>query len=183
MKKWIAGIGIAILLCGCGAQPTFETVTDDDALPVLAVTRKIDLDLPKDASQPVMKTDGGDTLYICNGYTLTMQTLPGGDLDRTMRQITGYGKNQLRSVRTRISMADRYDLVWSAAGEGGDQVLRAVVLDDSQNHYVITVSADAENAGDLQKTWNQLLRSVSLRTDSGIPGTDPGTDLQPTGGK
>ena len=165
MKKWIAMIGVAVLLAGCGAKATFETVTDDDALPVSVVVRRIDLELPKEASQPVMKTDGGDTLYMCNGYTLTMQTLPGGDLDRTMRQITGYGKDQLHSVRTRIPMADRYDLVWSAAGEGGDQILRAAVLDDGQNHYAVTVSADAESAGDLQKNWNQLLGSVSLRTD------------------
>ena len=165
MKKWIAMIGIAALLCGCGAQATFETVTDDDALPVSVVVRQIDLELPKEASQPVMKTDSGDTLYICNGYTLTLQTLPGGDLDRTMRQIAGYGKDQLHFIQTNIPDGKRYDFVWTAVGEGGDQVLRAAVLDDGQSHYAITVAADADDAGSLQKTWNQLLGSVSLRTD------------------
>lgn len=165
MKKWIAMIGVAVLLAGCGAKATFETVTDDDALPVSVVVRQIELELPKDATQPVMKTDGGDTLYICNGYTLTLQTLPGGDLDRTLRQVSGYGKDQLHFVQTNIPDGKRYDFVWSAAGEGGDQVLRSAVLDDGQNHYAVTVAADAVDAGSLQKTWNQLLGSVSLRTD------------------
>lgn len=165
MRKWFALIITAAILCGCGVQPTFETVNDDDSLLASASIRQITLDLPKEAAQSVIKSDSADSLYLCNGYTLTVQTLPGGDLNRTMQQISGYGKDQLQFIRTKGMDADRYDLAWASAGEGGDQVARAVILDDGQNHYAVTVMADAQESGQLQKTWNQILGSVSFRTD------------------
>lgn len=165
MKKWFVLVLAALLLGGCGAQPTFETVDDDDLLPVSGQIKQIELELPKEAAQPVCVSDNGDRLYLCSGYTLMIQTLPGGNLDSTLRQISGFDTQQLRPVHTKTGEADRYDFVWTAAGEGADQVLRSVVLDDGQNHHVVTVVADATDGGNLQETWNQLLSTVSLRTD------------------
>ena len=165
MKKWIVFIFAAALLCGCGVQPTFETVDDQDLLVVSAPVREVKLNLPAEAAKPAMQTDDGDSLYLCNGYTLTVQTLDGGDLGRTLRQVTGYWQEELQPLRTKFSGATRYDLTWSAAGEGGDQVARAVILDDGQYHYAVCVMAEADMAGQLQNTWQDLLGSVTLRTD------------------
>ena len=164
MKKWFAVLLLGALLCGCGAQPTFETVDDDDSLAVSASVKKIMLDLPKEAATPTAESAGG-SLYLCDGYTLTVQTLTGGDLDRTLTQITGYSQQELRPIRTRSGDATRYELVWSAAGESGDQIARAVILDDGSSHYAVTVMADAGKGGQLLETWQELLDSVTLGTD------------------
>lgn len=165
MKKWFSFVLTVLLLCGCGAQPVFETVDDVDMLPASATLRQIKLDLPKEAAKPAMQTPDGDSLYLCDGYTLTVQTLPGGDLNRTFLQVTGYYQSQLQPIRSKSGDAIRYDLAWTAAGENGDQIARGVVLDDGFNHYAVCVMADAANAGELQKTWKTLLGSVSLSTD------------------
>lgn len=165
MRKWYVLILAALLLCACGAQPTFETVDDDNALMVSATLRQIELALPKEAAKPVMESASGGSLYLCDGYTLTVQTLSGGNLDRTAQQLTGYCWSELQPIRTQLSDAVRYDLAWAAAGEGGDQVGRAVILDDGMNHYAVSVMADADIAGTLQDTWQKLLHSVKLGTD------------------
>ena len=165
MKKWIALLLTALLLCGCGAQPTFETVDDNDSLVVSATSREILLDLPKEAAKPTMESAFGDCLYLCDGYTLSVQTLSGGDLGRTISAITGYPEGQLHPVQTKTADAARYDLVWTAAGEGGDQIGRAVILDDGVSHYAVTVMADADKSGKLREVWQDLLGSVTLSTD------------------
>lgn len=165
MNKWFSFILAALLLCGCSAQPVFETVEDVDVLPASATVRQIKLDLPKEAAKPVMQSEDGDSLYLCDGYTLTVQTLSGGDLDRTFRQVTGHSHSQLQPIRSKSGDAARYDVAWTAAGEGDDQVARAVILDDGFYHYAVSVMADAQIAGSLQNQWKTVLGSVSLRTD------------------
>lgn len=165
MKKCLACVLAMILLCGCGAQTVFEKVEDADLLAVSTAARQILMDLPKEAAKPTMETAAGDSLYLCDGYTLTMQTLSGGDINRTMQQLTGYGKDQLQYICTQTTVAQRYDMAWTAAGEGGDQVARGVILDDGQNHYAVCVMADAADAAKLQKTWKDLMGSVTISTD------------------
>lgn len=165
MKRWFAFVMVAALLCGCGAQPTFETVDDQDSLVASATTRQILLDLPKEAATPTLESATGDKAYLCNGYTLTVHTLAGGDLDKTLSAITGYTQAELHPIRTKTANATRYDVVWTAAGEGGDQIARAVILDDGQSHYAVTVMADADQGGQLMETWKNVLGSVALSTD------------------
>ena len=93
---------------------------------------------------------------------LTLQTFTGGDLDATMRQVTGFSKEQVTCLQTRDGEINQYSCVWSSAGEGGDHVGRAVILDDGSYHYTVTVMADFETAGELTDTWQDLLNSVSL---------------------
>ena len=164
MKKWMLIVFVASLLCGCGAQTTFETVDDTDIVSAAAQNRRIQLDLPPEAATPTMETVEGAALYQCDGYELTLQTLPGGDLNRTLRQVTGHDQSSLRPIKTKAGVAVRYDMAWAAAGETGDRVARCVLLDDGQNHYTVTVMADAARAGDLTETWKKLLGSITLHT-------------------
>ena len=165
MKK----IGIVFLLClilaGCGVQETFETLSDTYDIPAVAQVRQIQLELPEDASMMTMGSGMDSKLYICDGYSVSTHVLDGGDLERTFRQTTGFDKDALTVMETQLEGYKRYDCVWSAAGEGGDQICRGVLLDDGQQHYTVTLSADASKAGELADVWQKILDSVRLNTD------------------
>lgn len=162
MKKcWILLL-LTLFLTGCGAQQTFETVSDVLDMAAMAQMQQVSLVFPEDAAAASMENPDAGTIYLCDGYTLTVQTMEAGDLDRTLRQLTGYGREQLTVMETQQDNAARYECVWSAAGEGGDQVGRAVVLDDGNYHYAVTVMADFAAAGDLTAVWQEILSSVKL---------------------
>lgn len=151
-----------LLLTGCGAEETFETVGDDMVQSVMGQMHQIALTLPDDAAAPVVSDENGGRLYLCDGYVLTVQTLDGGDLDRTARTICGYGAEKLDVVETAPAEVKRYDWVWTSAGEGGDHVGRAAVLDDGAYHYCVSVMADAQTAGALEGRWSALFASFGL---------------------
>ena len=52
--------------------------------------------------------------------------------------------------------------VWAAAGEGTDQVGKAVILDDGIYHYAVAVLVPSEQAGEQEESIRQLLDSVQL---------------------
>ena len=124
--------------------------------------QKIKLSLPKDATAPTLYSEECGSLYLCDGYTISVQTLEGGDMDRTLRQLTGFGKADLTVMETDVDGLKRYSCVWSAAGEGGDHVGRALVLDDGSYHYAVSVMAEFSRAGDLSAKWQELFASVEL---------------------
>ena len=99
MKKlWIALV-FAVLLCGCSAEQTFETLSDMYHQPVIT-PQTIDLTLPKEASAQVVQSDTEEKLYLCDGYVLTVQTFSSGDLNHTLQQLTGRNLEQLMVMQT-----------------------------------------------------------------------------------
>lgn len=171
MKKlWMAGV-LALLLCGCGAQETFETVGQVQQQPEQAKPWTVLYDLPEDAGKPVMEGEETGSLYMCKDYSLSVQTLPGGDLDRTLQQCTGFTADRLQIMQTKTETADRYETAWATSGEAGDQVGRLAILDDGNYHYVLTVMADAGKAGQLAESWQTLFRSLHIADPETIVNT------------
>lgn len=162
MKKVCVLLVLVALLSGCAAQPAWETVFDQLESPVMAQMQKLEVALPKEATAPTLQSEDAGTLYLCDGYSLSIQTMAAGDLDATMRSLSGFSKDQLTVMTTEKHGVRRYDCVWSAAGEGGDQVARSVILDDGNYHYAVTVMADFASAGDLADTWKGILDSVKF---------------------
>ena len=162
MKKLWAVLILATLLAGCGAEQTFETVSDLNDVSAMAQMQQVELSLPEEAAAPSMENPDAGKLYLCDGYTLAVQTLESGDLDKTLRQLTGYGRSQLTLMQTNRNGIDRYECVWSAAGEEGDQIGRAVILDDGSYHYSVSVMSAADDAGELADTWQKIFDSVKL---------------------
>lgn len=152
---------LILTMCGCAA-PTFETMNDVYAPQQEIVPQKSVFQIPNDAAAQVMENENG-RLYFCNGYEIMVETLSAGDLNRTVQTLTGYAKDALTIVETSVSQLNRYECVWTAAGEAGDQVGRAVILDDGNYHYCISVMSAAQEAGSLQDTWEELLRSFRLQ--------------------
>ena len=160
MKKWWLLLMIYAMLSGCGAEETFETVADE-ILEVAAVPRQVMVVLPPEAAAPASESDAG-TIYICDGYEIMLQTLTGGDLDATLRTVSGYGREELTVVESRQGDYKRYDLVWACAGEEGERIGRGAVLDDGSYHYVLCVLSDADRVQEYEEVWSALFSSYSL---------------------
>lgn len=137
-----------LLLTGCGRQPVFETVDDEPAAPVMASPGKITVDLPAEAASPVLDTDG-QQIYFCDGYEIFLENRPSGDLQETVRYLTGFDGDALTVMKTGQGIGKRYEFVWSCAGEEGQRLGRAVVLDDGQYHYCMSILRDADVEGDI----------------------------------
>lgn len=162
MKKLLIVLLTACLLTACGGQKDMETV-QDVYTPQTETPMAVSLTLPKDATVQTMSSASGK-LYLCDGFTVTVQTLPGGDLTKTVADTTGYDLDRLTCIETEKDSITCYRLSWATVGEGGDQAARTLILDDGNFHYAITVMAPAEKAGALQNTWQEIFTSVGLST-------------------
>ena len=169
MKKVLFLLLTAALLSGCGAQETFETV--DDIIPVqpVAARQQLYAQLPEDAASAAFSEEDTGELYLCDGCTITKQIMPGGDLEKTVMTVTGQSKDNLQIMKTRQQDSDRYDFVWTAAGEDGLHLGRACILDDGNYHYVLSAMAEESATAGLQETWEDLFSTCCL--------LDPDVDL------
>lgn len=162
MKKCCVVVLLALLLAGCGTKETFETVNDELVEPVMGSAAELSVELPPSAAAQAIQSEDGGKLYFCDGYVLTVQTLDGGDMERTAKALCGYGTESLEIMETATGSLRRRDWVWTSVGEGGDSIGRAMVLDDGDFHYCVTVMADAEVVGALDRQWNDLFSSVRI---------------------
>lgn len=149
-----------MLLAGCGAPVDYETMSDmyvkeeRQAAEILVA-------LPPDAAV-MTGSEGSGHIWLCDGYTVVTQTLAGGDLDATLRAVSGYGREQLPVIELQSGNLKRWEWVWTCAGEGGDQICRGVILDDGAYHYVLSLQTDAQQAGKLADAWQGIVASFSL---------------------
>ena len=161
MKKMCIILIACLLLAGCSARETFETVEDEFGQQQIAAPRQMLLTLPENAAAQTVQSDYGQR-YFCDGYETTLQTMSAGNLNATLRQLTGFGADALTVVETGLTDNTRYECVWTAAGEGGDMVGRAVILDDGVYHYCMTAMASADMAAQLRQTWQDLFETFTL---------------------
>ena len=160
MKKLFLILAMLCLLTACTGEKTLETVEDvyapQDEIPMV-----VDVTLPEEAFVQTLSSSAG-RLYLCDGFTVTVQTFQGGDLNRTVKETTGYSLDRLTVLETIKDDLTCYRLSWASLGEGGDQAARTLILDDGCYHYAVTVMAPAENAGALTDTIQGILASVNL---------------------
>ena len=161
MKKIIALLVFALLLCGCGAEDTLETISDELIQPVMAQPRSVLVELPGEAALPAMESDAG-RIYLCKDYEICLQTLEAGDLQATIRSLSGMNKDQLTILQTEEEDLTRYEFVWAAAGETGDRIGRAAILDDGNYHYCLTLLRDEAATADSQISWDQIFSSFRV---------------------
>lgn len=159
-KLMLMGL-LALLLTGCAAEETFETISDELVQPVIAQPEEILVSLPGETAMPAMESDSG-RFYLASTYEIHIQTLEAGDLNRTIQTLSGYGKDALTVMETNLDGISRYEFVWTCAGENGDRLGRAVVLDDGNYHYTMTVLRDADTTETTQIVWNDVFASFTL---------------------
>ena len=160
MKKlWVLMI-LVCLRAGCAGESTMETVADEIVL-TQARAGSIRVELPEETVLPVMQTDTGK-LYICRDFEVSVQTLSGGDLERTVTALSGFDLSAVTVMEREAGELDRYDLTWSCAGELGPEVGRASILSDGNYHYCLTAMTREENARDYQEIFNGMFESFTL---------------------
>lgn len=158
MKRCVCVLLAVMFLCGCGAEETLETVSDEWMVPVMAQPREVTVRLPDNALLPVLEQDGRQ-LYMGDGYELILETQSSGDLDATIRHMCGFEKENLTVMQTRQDSAARYDFVWTTATEQGEQLGRGAILDDGEYHYCLSVLRDSEAA---LVVWQDVFDSFAL---------------------
>lgn len=158
MKRWLCCLLPVLLLCGCGAEETLETVADEWMVPAMAQPREVTLRLPEDLTMPVLE-EADRKMYLGEDYEILVETMASGDLDATLRSLTGYSADRLTVIRTQQNDADRYDFVWTAAGEQGERLGRGAILDDGNYHYCLSVLRDADEK---IVVWQDVFESFSL---------------------
>ena len=160
MKKLCVMTALLCVLSGCAGESTMETVADEIVL-TQAPARAIRVELPEETVLPVMQTEGGK-LYICRDFEVSVQTLPGGDLEKTVQILTGFGLSAVTVMETEQDELKRYDLVWSCAGELGPEVGRASILSDGSYHYCLTAQIREENAPEYREIFNGMFESFAV---------------------
>ena len=158
MKRWGCICLFVILLSGCKAEETLETVSDEWIVPVMAQPREISVRMPEDLVLPVLEQEGRQ-LYMGPNYEIMLETMAAGDLQATIRNLSGYEQEQLTILETDQGEWNRYEFVWTAAGEQGHRLGRAVILDDGDYHYCMTALRDAEES---LIVWQDVFQSFSL---------------------
>ena len=160
MKRMLLLLMLACLLAGCRAE-TMETVEDIWEEVPAAEARQIRVSLPGEEALPVMESST-DRLYLGENYQIEVQTLPGGDLNRTVQTMSGLEPEDVTLMQTEQGGLTRYDFVWAAAGEEGDQLGRGAILDDGNYHYALSVLRSADDTATRQIHWDQVFSSFSV---------------------
>ena len=149
------------LLSGCGAAETYELVTDEPVQQVSAQPREMHFFLAEETAMPVMETDSGK-LYLCGEYDVMSQIFDGGDLERTIRQVSGFSPEDLTVIQTESKDVKKTEFVWTSAAEEGHRICRATVLDDGNYHYVLSATVPAEKIEEYQEIWNGIFETFEL---------------------
>lgn len=152
---------LVLCLCGCAAEPTFETVSDEQVAPVSAQIREMEFVLPMDAASPVLVSENAE-IYLCGQYEISKQILPSGDLQATLRQVSGFDRDKLTMLETSQNDVTRYEFTWVSVSDAGDQVGRGCILDDGDYHYCLSVLGSAEAAAEYRGIWESMFASLTL---------------------
>jgi hypothetical protein len=150
------------LLTGCNSVETMETIRDECFVSSMTPPQKLVLQLPESAGKHVLSSDETNAIYFCDGYSLTVETMDGGDLRKSVREVCGFEPQDLMIMKTSKETYSRYDWVFSVVGEEEIQVGRAALLDDGNYHYCVTVLADETAVIDLDGQWNEIFSSLSI---------------------
>ena len=146
MKKAIAGMAAALLLAGCGAQEApLETVGPGAyAEPARAAAGELIFWIPEEAGSEALAAEDGSRVYTWDSYELRLQTVEGGDIRKTVEQLTGMDYDRLTVMAREKGNLDFYQTVWCSEGEEGTLLSRAVVADDGAYHYCVSLTAPEE---------------------------------------
>ena len=174
MRKVLFLCGILGMLCFSGCQKdtvVWETVSDQIYLSVdgkVPVQLTMDFTAPEDAVQSADAFSEGTVYQQAEGKYEIIQETMQSTAESAIKLMTGFSKNELTVMETKAFDMARYDFVWSAASEQGQQVCRGVVFDDGTYCYTLTFQTAEENGGELQECMDEMFASIGFHEDEGF---------------
>lgn len=167
MKKWICILMVMLALCGCSDEelPVLETVGPEACEPASKPEPgQIGVMIPEQAVAQTMTDGGSGQLYTWDGNVLQLQTVDSGDIRRTVTELTGFSYDDLTVMQYAKGDLMYYQTVWSTAGEDGMMLGRALIADDGNYHYCISLLSPEE--ADVQNLYDQMCATFSVRSGS-----------------
>lgn len=165
MKVWLK-IGVALLalaLSACAPEetPVFETVGQDAyEQQTKPMAGNMELMIPEEAVKEAMSNGMGGELYTWDDYTLQLQTVEGGDIRRTVESVTGFDYDTLTVMASKKGDLMYYQTVWSAIGEEGTVLGRALIADDGNYHYCVSLLSPEDT--DSGEVYDRLCATFSV---------------------
>ena len=151
-----------LLLCGCQMRRDYETMADTYIQPDAPAMGEVTLLLPTGAEAVTVENGQNGKMWMCEDYWVCLETSQSGNLEETLRTLTGHSKEQLSPICLDNGQQKRYECVWMSVGENGDQINRAVILDDGNYHYALTLHTAAEAAGELTEQWKNITTTFAV---------------------
>ena len=150
MKRCVLLLGSVVLLlalAGCQAQVQWETV-DDEAVSVSAPASEpyvITFGVPEGTSKQEI-SNSHQTLYVQKDgdFEILSDVLVASSLDDAVRQVSGFGADELTLVETDQSGMTKYQFAWASSGDEGGYVSRAAMVEDLGYYYVLVFSTREE---------------------------------------
>ena len=163
MKKWMVGLVLLLCLtfCACSSVETFEIISDVIVVGQVSEPAKVSVRIPDDAALAVMSGNDGQS-YEGDHYQIVIQTYAAGDLNKTLRYVTGYNSEQLNLMEVPSEGYNKYLGAWSSVSGEGELVGRCAVLDDGLYHYCLSVLVDANMSGEMRDEIDALFADYSL---------------------
>ena len=161
LKIAVALLALVLAACGPEETPVFETVGENVCLPEEKPNPgRIEVMIPEEAASQTMAGDAGGELYTWEDHSLQLQTLDGGDIRRTVEEVTGFDYDELTVMASQKGGLMYYQTVWCTAGEEGTLLGRALIADDGNYHYCISLLSP-ENS-DSGEVYDRLCASFSV---------------------
>lgn len=161
MKQILGLVLLSGLLWGCAAQPMYETVGDvwsDGSTG--EVPASVHFALPDDAQMEVMESLDSCKSYRIGNWILWTQVLDGGDVQQTLRLLTGVDTAQ--PVCHSIGAYECYEAVCSVMEEEGEFVIRTAVIPRGAYHYCLSIKSPVKEARTMGEFFSKLLKNVTI---------------------
>lgn len=146
MKWWMLPLSL-MLLCGCAAQPVWETVDDDGNTP--ATIYEMQLALPEQAVE--LESRSGETLYAVDGMEITTACFAARDLDAAVRHLSGFSAERLTILQTERFDLPEYQFAWYSQSDEGGRLCRADLVMDKMQCYAVVCAAPEGQAAFAQQ--------------------------------
>ena len=168
-KILLSSLLLCGLLCGCRAEPDWETVDDDAVLQVSAMVEPpyvITYGVPDDASMEPLSVKNRSLYVGENGdYEIFSDALSAASLDDAIRQVSGFGETDLSVLETTRFGLPEYRFAWASSSDEGEYVSQASLVKDGDYYYALVFSVRQGLGGKYDDCAEAVFSSFGLYGD------------------
>lgn len=174
MKKLVCvGVVCTLLLTGCAAEPTWETVDDCFDQTVSAPVEQpyqIMFSVPMEAVLETFSRRENGTVYSHpdGDYEIQALVLQQTDIDEIILDLTGFLPETVQRIETERYAMPEYQFVWYTTSEEGGWLHQADVLTDRDYSYALIFSAREHTGTTYHSCRADVMRSFGLYTYEGV---------------